>query len=187
MPPHNPGQWVAFPDDDGQFRQIYHLHNIDPIEASVYKRETLEQLVLVGPENQIPFGAREVRVVRTIGPSHTTIDFNPTDPTPPEQTLWMWGTQWLCELEWDPKDWNWRRLGMLPDSSILNYTTKRGYRIALRQDNNQMTVDAELEAAGFNSKKRAKFFNRIWHPYLPRKVSAMQWLILNEGLPVGAW
>ena len=50
-----------------------------------------------------------------------------------------------------------------------------------------MRVDAELETAGFNSKSRAKIFNRIWHPYLPRKVSAMQWLILNEGLPVGAW
>lgn len=50
-----------------------------------------------------------------------------------------------------------------------------------------MRVDAELEAEGYNSKIRAKFFNRIWHPYLPRKVSAMQWLILTEGLPVGAW
>ena len=44
-----------------------------------------------------------------------------------------------------------------------------------------------MEAVGFNSKTRANFFNRIWHPYLPRKVSAMQWLILTEGLPVGAW
>ena len=50
-----------------------------------------------------------------------------------------------------------------------------------------MHVDAELEEAGYTSKARAKFFNRIWHPYLPRKVSAMQWLILTEGLPVGAW
>ena len=186
-PPHTLGQWLAFPDDDGQFRLVYHLHKSDPIEASVYKRESSEQLVLIGPEAHIQEGAREVRVIRTLGASHTTLDFNPTDATTPEQTLWMWGTQWLIELEWDPKDWMWRRLGMLPDSSVLNYTTKRGYRIALRQDNNQMGVDAELEAAGFSSKDRAKFFNRIWHPYLPRKVSAMQWLILNEGLPVGAW
>ena len=50
-----------------------------------------------------------------------------------------------------------------------------------------MKLDAELEANGLNSKARAKIFNRIWHPYLPRKVSAMQWLILTEGLPVGAW
>jgi hypothetical protein len=56
----------------------------------------------------------------------------------------------------------------------------------MKQNNHTMKVDAELEAAGFNSKSRAKFFNRIWHPYLPRKVSAMQWLILTEGLPVGA-
>lgn len=50
-----------------------------------------------------------------------------------------------------------------------------------------MPLDAEMEAVGFNSKSRAKNFNHIWHPYLPRKVSAMQWLILTEGLPVRAW
>ena len=50
-----------------------------------------------------------------------------------------------------------------------------------------MRLDAELEAAGYNSKTRARFFNRIWHPHLPRKVSAMQWLILTKGLPVGEW
>ena len=76
---------------------------------------------------------------------------------------------------------------ILAETPALNYTTKRGYRVALRHNNHRMKVDEELEAAGYNSKTRAKFFNRIWHPYLPRKVSAMQWLILNEGLPVGAW
>ena len=49
-----------------------------------------------------------------------------------------------------------------------------------------MKIDAELEEAGYYSKARAKIFNRIWHPYLPRKVSAMQWLILTEGFPVGS-
>ena len=76
---------------------------------------------------------------------------------------------------------------MLADTTILNYSTKRGYRVALKQNNHTMRVDAELEEEGYRSKDRAKFFNRIWHPYLPRKVSAMQWLILTEGLPVGAW
>lgn len=59
--------------------------------------------------------------------------------------------------------------------------------MALRQEQHQMPVDAKLEAAGIDGKVRAKFFNRIWHLHLPRKVSAMQWLILTEGLPVGAW
>ena len=69
----------------------------------------------------------------------------------------------------------------------MNYTTKRGYRIALKLNTQQMNLDMELEREGYTSKMRAKFFNRIWHPYLPRKVSAMQWLVLSEGLPVGAW
>jgi hypothetical protein len=68
----------------------------------------------------------------------------------------------------------------LPDTTVLNYSTKRGYRVALRQNNHRMQVDMELEEAGHNSKARAKFFNKIWHPYLPRKVSAMQWLILTK-------
>ena len=101
--------------------------------------------------------------------------------------LWMWGNDWVCNLDWDPKEWTWRRLGILPETTILNYTTKRGYRTTLRQDNTTMSVDAEMEAEGYDSKTRARFFNRIWHPYLPRKVSAMQWLVLTEGLPVGAW
>jgi hypothetical protein len=50
-----------------------------------------------------------------------------------------------------------------------------------------MTLDAELEREGFNNKARARFFNRIWHPFLPRKVFAMQWLVLTQGLPVGEW
>lgn len=43
----------------------------------------------------------------------------------------------------------------------MNYTTKRGYRVALRQDNNQMNVNVVLEAIGFINKDKAKFFNRI--------------------------
>lgn len=99
----------------------------------------------------------------------------------------MWGQDWISNLDWDPKDWQWRRIGILADTTVLNYTTKRGYRAAVQQNHHQMKLDAELETSGFNSKARAKFFNRIWHSYLPRKVSAFQWLILTEGLPVGAW
>ena len=186
-PPPSQGQWVAQQEEEGDIRFIYHLQNIETNEADLYKKESNEQLVLLGHKQRVPAGIKEVRVVRTIGAKHSVLDYNPTDETPAEQNLWLWGNQWVEDLEWDPKDWMWRRLGILPESPILNYSTKRGYRIALRQDNNQMPVDAELETAGVDSKTRAKFFNRIWHPYLPRKVSAMQWLVIAEGLPVGAW
>jgi hypothetical protein len=186
MPPPEPGQWLAAPERDGTIQQVYQILQTAPLTATVYHKEASEQLKHTGESQLLPEGLKEVRVVQSGGPKRAVIDFNPKDETEEDQALWLWGNQWVSNLEWDPKEWNWRRLGILPDTNILNYTTKRGYRVALRQDNNRMSVDVELEEAGFNSKTRAKFFNRIWHPYLPRKVSACQWLILTGGLPVGA-
>lgn len=130
---------------------------------------------------------RKVRVIRCGGDKRTVLDFNPQDETDFEKSLWLWANDWINNLQWDPREWQWRRIGILPDTSVMNYTTKRGYRIALKQNTQQMNLDLELEREGYNSKARAKFFNRIWHPYLPRKVSAMQWLVLTKGLPVGSW
>jgi hypothetical protein len=158
------------------------------MEATVYNKLRTEQLHQVECNQRLPMGQySEVRIVRCGGAKRTIFDFNPLENDDPELTLWMWGEDWISDLEWDPKEWRWRRIGALPDTTILNYCTKRGYRAALQQNNHKMKVDEELEEAGYNSKARARFFNRIWHPYLPRKVSAMQWLILTEGLPVGAW
>lgn len=182
------GQWVAAKEEEGAIYKIFHISRLEPLEATVYYRDTTERLHLSERHFLLPTEQlREVRVVCCGGPKHTILEFNPVEIMETEHSLWIWGEDWIQNLEWDPKEWSWRRVGILPETSILNYSTKRGYRVALRQNNHQMKVDAEMEAAGFNSKARAKFFNRIWHPYLPRKVSAMQWLILTEGLPVGAW
>ena len=187
MPNPTLKQWLAVPEQDGSFHQVYQMQQIEPATATVYHRAASEQLTPTGETQILPEGTREVRIARSGGPKRIIIDFNPIEDIETDQTLWMWGNTWVSNLEWDPKEWIWRRIGVLPDTNVLNYTTKRGYRVALRQDNNRMKVDIELEEAGFNSKSRAKFFNRIWHPYLPRKVSACQWLILTGGLPVGAW
>ena len=187
MPPPSIGQWMATPTEDGSIQTVYQIQQTEPLTAAVYTKGTSEEIKHTGETQPLPEGAKEVRIIRSAGPKHTVLDFNPQDDTEEDQTLWLWGNTAVINLEWDPKEWNWRRLGILPDTNILNYATKRGYRVALKQDNNRMEVDVELEAAGYNSKSRAKFFNRIWHPYLPRKVSALQWLILTGGLPVGAW
>ena len=189
IPPNSisPGQWVAPKEADGSIRRILHITNIDPLEATLYLKDKTERLTPVAQQH-LCFGEElgEVRVVRCIGDKRVVLDFNPRTTTE-AHSLWLWGNEWIKMMEWDPKDWQWRRIGILPETNILNYSTKRGYRTALKQNNHQIPVDAEMEMAGFNGKSRAKFFNRIWHPYLPRKVSAMQWLILTGGLPVGAW
>ena len=182
------GLWIAAKEEDGSIRTIYHITKTDPIEATVYDKTSSEQLQHIANSCPLPVGQfSEVRIARCGGPRRMIIDYNPQENDDQNLTFWMWGDDWVCNLEWDPKEWQWRRIGVLPDTTILNYCTKRGYRAALKQNNHSMKVDKELEEAGYNSKVRAKFFNRIWHPYLPRKVSAMQWLILTEGLPVGAW
>ena len=187
MPSVTIGQWVAAREENGDIQKVYRITQIDPPEATLYQKDSTERLTYINNNVRLVADTREVRVVRTFGPRNTIIDYNPSEDLKEEQQLWLWGNNWVSHLEWDPKEWTWRRLGMIPDTTILNYTTKRGYRVALRHDNHQMPLDAELEASGMYSKTRAKFFNRIWHPHLPRKVSAMQWLILTEGLPVGAW
>jgi hypothetical protein len=182
------GLWIASKEADGNIRQVYHITNTNPTETTVYTKKVSEQLQETESQSALPAGQYSiVRVARCGGNKRWVLDFNPVTIEEPDCTLWLWGGDWICNLELDPKEWQWRRVGALPETTMLNYSTKRGYRIVMKQNNHTMKVDAELEAAGYNSKTRAKFFNRIWHPYLPRKVSAMQWLILAEGLPVGAW
>ena len=188
MPPHHTGQWIAAKEEDGSIQHVYHLQTTNPLKATMYSKQGSEQLQLVGQNQLVPNRVmREVRVLRCGGDKRIVLDYNPQDETEADQSLWLWGNDWISNLEWDPRDWQWRRLGILPDTSVMNYTTKRGYRIALKQNTQPMNLDLELEREGYNSKARAKFFNRIWHPYLPRKVAAMQWLILTDGLPVGEW
>ena len=188
MPSHHTCQWIAAKEADGSIQQVYHLQNTSPLEANIYTKQETKQLQLIGQRQTLPTQTmREVRVLKCGGNKRVVVDYNPQDETEQVQSLWLWGNDWLHNLEWDPREWQWRRIGILPETSVMNYTTKRGYRIALKQNTFQMNLDAELEREGYNSVARAKFFNRIWHPYLPRKVSAMQWLILTEGLPVGAW
>ena len=179
-------------EDNGTIQSIFHISRLTPLEATLYHKDPTERIHCVEQYSLVPrVQLGEVRIIRCGGPKRIVIDYNPTedaeDAEVEELTLWMWGQDWISNLDWDPKDWQWRRIGILADTTVLNYTTKRGYRAALQQNHHQMKLDAELETSGFNSKARAKFFNRIWHRYLPRKVSAIQWLILTEGLPVGAW
>ena len=173
MHAHYKGQWVAAKESDGSIQTVYHIQTMSPLEANVYRKHISEQLHFIDQQPVPMQQMREVRVLKCVGNTRAVMEYNPQTKLGPEQTLWLWGNDWLCNLEWDPREWQWRRLGILPDTSVMNYTTKRGYRIALKHNTQPMNLDVELEREGYNSKARAKFFNRIWHPYLPRKVSAM--------------
>ena len=171
-PPPTRGQWLAPKEEDGSISKVLHVTSTDPLQATLYQKDKTERLLEVEQQHS-PHGNQmhEVRMIQCGGPRRAVLDINPEDSPDKEHTLWLWGNDWVRNLEWDPMEWQWRRVGILERTSILNYTTKRGYRVALRQNNHTMRLDAELEAAGYNSKTRARFFNQIWHPHLPHKVS----------------
>ena len=161
MPSPTIRQWLAIPEEDNSIHTVFQLQHTDPPEATMYHKDPLDQLRPLNHKQPLLEGRRKVQIVRSRGPKWTMIDLNPREELEPDQSLWLWGNNWLCDLEWEPKEWNWRRIGTLAETTIMNYTTKRGYRVALRQDNNQMNVNVVLEAIGFINKDKAKFFNRI--------------------------
>ena len=78
MPPHQVGQWIATKEEDGSIQKVYHLQNINPLEAKVYNKQSSEQLHLVGQSQIAPAEVmREVRVLRCGGEKRLVLDFNP--------------------------------------------------------------------------------------------------------------
>ena len=104
MPPHKTGQWLAQKEELGDIQYVYHLQRTTQQEGTLYRKEKSETLTLLGHNQRIPAGSKEVRIIRTLGPKNGVLDFNPTEETEPEQTLWIWGNDWIMNLEWDPKE-----------------------------------------------------------------------------------
>jgi hypothetical protein len=94
-PPHATGQWLAI-KKDGNISYVFHLRNQILQHATMYRKEPNEQLSMLATHFRVPAEAREVRIVRTLGPRHTILDFNPTDDTSDEQKLWLWGNRTLA-------------------------------------------------------------------------------------------
>ena len=136
MPPPTIGQGLAKKEEDGSINTIYHLQHTTPLHATTYCKDPFEQLRLLSQHNPLFEGTREIQLVRNEGPKRVVIDYNPSEEPESEQALWLWGNDSLCNLEWDPKKWLWRRIGILAKTTTLNYTTKKGDMVALRQDNN---------------------------------------------------
>ena len=143
-------------EDNGTIQTIFHISRLEPLEATIYHKDPTERIHCVERYSLVPMvQLGEVRIIRCGGPKRNVIDYNPTKDAEyaevEELTLWMWGQGWISNLDWDPKDWQWRIIGILADTTVLNYTTKRGYRAALQQNHHQMKLDAELETSGIES------------------------------------
>lgn len=106
-PPYSIGQWLASKEADATIQKVFHISRLDPLEATLYHKATTEQLHKVEQFSLVPrTPLGEVRIIRCGGPKRDLIDFNPTDDAEAEElSLWMWGQDWIINLDWDPKDW----------------------------------------------------------------------------------
>ena len=102
--PQTRGLWIAAKEEDGRIHKVFHIIRAEPMETTAYIRLRTEQLQLVESNCPLPDGQySEVRIARCGGAKRHIIDYNPLELDDPELTLWMWGEDWISNLEWDPK------------------------------------------------------------------------------------
>lgn len=146
-----------------------------------------EQLLLFASDQQLPsIGTCEARVLMQKATGEV-VEFNPKNGLAPGCTLWAFRSGRVRELAFDPKEWLWPREGMLKETNFFNYSCKRGYRIIIKDQCKQLGFDKWLEVSGYSFTQRREFFTKLWHCWIPRKVSSMVWLTIAEGLPIGEW
>ena len=62
MPPHTSGQWLARYKEEGHIKFVFHLHQMDPNEASLYMMEQSEQLTLLAQNQTLPLELEKSRL-----------------------------------------------------------------------------------------------------------------------------
>jgi hypothetical protein len=72
------------------------------------------------------------------------------------------------------------------DAPFFGYSSKRGYQNA-RKKHHSPSIITFIQDLGLHNSTVAQIVARMWHNARPRKVGALTWLTLNNGLPVGTW
>ncbi len=108
---------------------------------------------------------------------------------PPGKKLpiyWIFESGFISELQWDPGDWHWQQRNNIGDAPFFGYSAKKGYRNA-RKKQHTPSIITFVQRLNLRNSTVAQIIARMWHNARPRKVGALTWLILNNGLSVGTW
>jgi len=136
----------------------------------------------------IPFeGFKQVRVLAQEGHGATlklAKDVPPPGKRPP--IFWIFESGFISELPWDPGDWHWQQTGNMGDAPFFGYSAKKGYRNARRKQHTPNIITF-VQQLNLHNLTIAQVIAKMWHNAHPRKVGALTWLILNNGLPTGIW
>lgn len=95
--------------------RIVHIHLIregTPWGWSYFTRHDSDLIHKVEEEPR-PINSRIMtwaRVATKFGPKVRISNFNPPDSS----TVWVVGSQGIYNLQWDPKEWRWKKIGGFP-------------------------------------------------------------------------
>lgn len=160
----------------------YHLlhQSQDSWLAEVYQQlaHTEQLLREQGAPSMIPQGDITEACVLTKTKSSKIIEFNPPEPVSPSLTVWIFKSGTIRELPFDPKEWRWRRQGIIKPGHFFDYSTKCGYHIIIKSQHRQLGFDKWMEDCGYSDQQRKSFFKKLWHSWLPRKIASMVWLTI---------
>jgi len=115
------------------------------------------------------------------------IGYNPQHQINPQGSIWLNQPCRIDDLAWDPREWQWKAVGNQANKPIFEYTTKQGYRIGIVSRIKPTRYETKLRANGLTLQERKRTYSRMWHGWLPKKVSTFLWLLQIEGLPLGSW
>lgn len=184
------GDWVYTTTPNAEGEQFFHLTDK---QGSLWNGipfiQTLDgsgRLLEGTTETTTPRGQLQEARVLARADSRAVLKINPQDISL-YNNFSVFGDGKVRNLHFDPKEWVWRRQGRLEETNFFDYKTRRGYRIIIQSISIRLKFDKHLEDRGFSGQQRRQFFMRLWHPWLPRKVSTMIWLTIAEGIPVGDW
>ncbi|CAM6016855.1 unnamed protein product [Sphagnum balticum] len=109
-------------------------------------------------------------------------------PTPGKKgpVFWIFDSEFIQDLPWDPREWHWQPHPPLGDAPFFGYLAKRGYN-TIRKPTQTSSMTNFLEELNLRNSSTAQLTARIWHSTRPRKVGTLIWFTLNKGLPVGTW
>ena len=90
------------------------------------------------------------------------MDFNPIDyPNLTLHFIWLYEKGLIYNLDFDPKEWKWKKIGGFQEVTFFNYQTKRGNRQNFSNSFNTSPYDKELQSLGYSPYQRKLFTNKF--------------------------
>ncbi len=188
------GDWVSKKDTHKSAppEWVYQIMEMAQTSASIREFRRTSPVGRIRATNShsitIPLkGYEPIRVLAQEGYGMTfrlARDLPPPRKKPP--IYWIFESSFISDLSWDLGDWHWQKTHNMEDAPFFGYFAKRGYQNP-RSSSLTPSIVSFTQNLNLRNTTTAQIIAKMWHNARPRKVGALIWLTLNNGLPEGTW